>query len=94
MALVALVAAGAVPCRIGLSLVTAKTSLWKVTGDDRLRTEFGLVNRIDKNIKQHLFDYNLTTNPFRYKFIMVNREWIINNLAMILGGRVYLSKYG
>ena len=51
MALVALVAAFAIPCRAMLSIATTKTNLWKITGDDRLRTEFGLVNRINMRIK-------------------------------------------
>ena len=37
---------------------------------------------------------NVQTNPFRHKFTQVNREWIINNLALILGGRNYQANFG
>ena len=33
-------------------------------------------------------------NPFLKKFVILNREWIVQNLAMILGGRAYLSTAG
>lgn len=37
---------------------------------------------------------NLQTNPFRHKFLRVNREWLIHNIATILGGKNYLKHAG
>jgi len=56
-----------------------------VTGDDRITVDIGTINRLDdaNNMKRML--KNITENPFRNKFILVNREWLFNNLAMILG---------
>ena len=37
---------------------------------------------------------NIQTNPFRHKFMRVNREWLIHNIALILGGKNYLAQAG
>ena len=37
---------------------------------------------------------NMQTNPFRSKFLVVNREWIISNIALILGGRQFQEGEG
>ena len=77
------------PAKYILSFVSSTLGLWKVTGDDRITVDVGTINRLDKanNMKRLL--KNITTNPFRNKFILVNREWLVNNLATILGGRNY-----
>lgn len=84
-----------------MSFSADMVSLWKVTGDDRITIDIGTINRLDNanNLKRLL--KNITKNPFRNKFILVNREWLVNNLAMILGGQskqrnavemIYLNK--
>lgn len=79
----------AIPFTWLLSYIAKRSGLWKITGDDRITADIGIVNRLDNahNMKRLL--KNVTTNPFRNKFVLVNREWLINNLAMILGGRSY-----
>jgi hypothetical protein len=79
----------AFPFRYLLGYLSQKVGLWKVTGDDRITVDIGTINRLDSanNMKRLL--KNITTNPFRNKFILVNREWLVNNLASILGGRQY-----
>ena len=37
---------------------------------------------------------NAQSNPFRHKFIIQNREWIVQNIAMIMGGRSYINNAG
>jgi hypothetical protein len=59
--------------------------LWEVNGDDRITIDIGLVNRLDAQHNMRRLLNNITMNPFRNKFILVNREWLVNNLAMILG---------
>jgi hypothetical protein len=75
------------PVKTLLGYMAEWVGLWKVTGDDRITIDIGTINRLDNanNMKRLL--QNITTNPFRNKFIIVNREWLVNNLAMILGGR-------
>jgi hypothetical protein len=75
----------AFPFKFVLQFVAESCSLWKVTGDDRITVDIGTINRLDdaNNMKRML--KNITENPFRNKFILVNREWLVNNLAMILG---------
>lgn len=82
------------PTHIILRFCADKVGLWKVTGDDRVVVDIGLINRLDKAVRDRDLVTGLRTNPFRYKFLMVNREWIVQNLAMILGGRMYLAQPG
>jgi hypothetical protein len=72
-----------------MSWAAFKLGLWKITADDRITVDIGTINRLDgaNNMKRLL--KNITTNPFRNKFILVNREWIVNNLAQILGGKAF-----
>jgi hypothetical protein len=84
----------AIPVRWLLTFLANSVGLWKVTGDDRITIDIGTINRLDNanNMKRLLA--NITTNPFRNKFILVNREWLVNNLAMILGGRSLGHRFG
>jgi hypothetical protein len=79
----------AIPFSVVLKYLSNAVGLWKVTGDDRITVDIGTINRLDSanNMKRLL--KNITTNPFRNKFILVNREWLVNNLAGILGGRSF-----
>ena len=37
---------------------------------------------------------NAQSNAFRHKFIILNREWIVKNIAFIMGGRQYVEEAG
>ena len=83
-----------IPFVFVLKSIAKLLNLWKVTGDDRITVDIGTINRLDgaNNMKRLL--KNITTNPFRNKFILVNREWLVNNLASILGGRNFSNRPG
>ncbi len=56
--------------------------------------DVSLFNRMDvENNKRRIIN-NMQTNPFRHKFIIANREWVVSNIAMILGGRSYITEAG
>lgn len=77
------------PIQMILSRVSIAIGVWKVSANDKIVVDVGTVNRLDQanNIKRLV--KNVQTNPFRHKFIVINREWVISNLAVILGGRAY-----
>ena len=37
---------------------------------------------------------NIQANPFRHKFVRMNRDWLIHNIATILGGKDYIKRAG
>lgn len=48
-----------------LSFISLKAGLWKVTGEDRITVDVGILNRLDQaNNMQRLVE-NVVTNPFR-----------------------------
>jgi hypothetical protein len=77
------------PVKWLLGFISRKLGLWNLTGEDRITVDIATINRLDSanNMKRLL--KNITTNPFRNKFVMVNREWLVSNLATILGGRAF-----
>jgi hypothetical protein len=62
--------------------------------DENLRVDIGAINRLDKDNNMLRLIRSIQTNPYRYKFMSNNREWIIHNIAMILGGKNYLHSAG
>ena len=60
-----------------LNSLSRKLGLWKLTIDGRIRFDNADVNKMDAahNIKRLI--KNIQTNPFRNKFIILNREWIV-----------------
>lgn len=65
------------PTHVLLRFIANKIGLWKISGDDRHVVEMDMINRLDKGVRHKTLVKNLKTNPFRYKFLMVNREWIV-----------------
>ena len=59
-----------------------------------IEVDVGQVNRLDKDYAMKVLVRNLQTNPFRHKFLRVNREWLIHNIASILGGKNYMKNAG
>ncbi len=49
---------------------------------------------MDKSNNRRRLIRQIQTNPYRHKFVQNNREWIIHNIAMILGGKNYLNHIG
>ena len=68
---------GSVILKWMLNLCAKKIGLWKLTVDGRIRFDNADVNKLDAahNIKRLI--RNVQTNPFRHKFIMLNREWVV-----------------
>ena len=62
--------------------------------EENLRVDIGAINRLDKDNNAVRMIRNIQENPMRYKFMRNNREWLIHNLALILGGKNYLSRAG
>ena len=82
------------PIQYMLSYLSNLAKLWQIKGDDRIRVDVAAINRLDAASNMKKLIRNVQTNPFRFKFLMINREWIISNIASILGGRTYLSEAG
>jgi hypothetical protein len=68
--------------------------IWEVVHNPIIQVDVSQVNRLDKDYGMRVLVKNLQTNPFRHKFMRVNREWIIHNIAEILGGKNYLKEAG
>ena len=85
---------GSFTLKLLLGYIAKKIGLWKLTVDGRIKFDNADVNKMDAahNIKRLI--KNAQTNPFRSKFVFLNREWIVQNIAMILGGRSYTSIAG
>lgn len=68
--------------------------IWQVEHNPIQRVDVSQINKLDNenNLRQQI--KNLVTNPFRHKFMRVNREWIIHNIALILGGKNYMKNAG
>jgi hypothetical protein len=88
------VAPAAPAARLLLGALAGRFRLWEVSPDENVRVDVGAVNRLDHTNNVKKLVRNIQTNPFRHKFMRVNREWLIHNLAVILGGRNYLLNAG
>mmetsp|Transcript_135 Transcript_135/g.119 ORF Transcript_135/g.119 Transcript_135/m.119 type:complete len:125 (-) Transcript_135:872-1246(-) len=83
------------PIKACLTWSMKKVHLWEINlGENAARVDVSTVNRLDKNNNTKRLVRDIQTNPFRHKFMRVNREWIIHNIALILGGKNYLTKAG
>lgn len=82
------------PIRALLGKLAAQVALWEVEADENHKVDVGAINRLDhaNNVKKLVV--SIQTNPFRHKFMRVNREWLIHNIALILGGKNYLARAG
>jgi hypothetical protein len=68
--------------------------LWEVPGDRATRIDVASINRLDGASSVKVLVRSIQTNPFRHKFMRVNREWLVSNIATVLGGRNYLAQAG
>lgn len=68
--------------------------LWEINAIDHLKIDISQINKLDKEMNVKRLIKNIQTNPFRHKFVRNNREWIIHNIAVILGGKNYLNNVG
>jgi|LauGreDrversion4_2_1035121.scaffolds.fasta_scaffold13514_2 hypothetical protein len=68
--------------------------IWKVEHNPIVTIDVSQINKLDNEKDLRTQIKNLVTNPFRHKFMRVNREWIIHNIATILGGKNYLRNAG
>ena len=66
--------------------------IWDLKQEENLLLDTATLNRLDRdhNVKRHI--RQIQSNPFRHKFVYVNREWIINNIARVLGGKNLMSQ--
>ena len=77
-----------------LEKVAKKIKLWEVPEEPPVKLDFGALNRLDKMSNARKLARNIQANPFRHKFVRMNRDWLIHNIAMILGGKDYIKKAG
>jgi hypothetical protein len=87
--------AGAAPLlRAVLRAGANYVKLWETGADLGTRIDVATLNRLDHTNNVKALVRNIQTNPFRHKFMRVNREWLIHNIALILGGKNYLANAG
>lgn len=84
----------AIPIKWILAFMSEKIGVWAPNRDPSQEIEASLMNRLDVAYNQRRIINNIQTNPFRHRFITVNREWIVSNIADVLGGRAYLAEAG
>jgi len=80
--------------RTFIRLVSDYFKIWEVGHQTIHKLDVSEVNKLDKDYQYRVLVRNLQTNPFRHKFLRVNREWLIHNIALILGGKNYLKHAG
>jgi len=89
-----MVAGGAIMIKPILSVITNYLRIWEINAIENLKIDIAQVNRLDKDNNMKRLVRNIQTNPFRHKFMRNNREWIIHNIATILGGKNYMNQAG
>ena len=80
--------------RLVMDFIRDYFRIWEVEHNPIITVDVSQVNRLDKDYGMRVLVKNLQTNPFRHKFMRVNREWIIHNIAEILGGKNYMKAPG
>ena len=73
--------------KVILNTVAKWCGLWKLTVDSRIKFDNADFNKLDADHNVKRLIKNCQTNPFRHKFLVMNREWLVKNIALILGGR-------
>lgn len=94
LAYICIPVAAAIVMKPILNLLSGYIRLWEISSIDHLKIDIAQVNRLDKDNNMKRLIRNIQTNPFRHKFMRNNREWIIHNIAMILGGKNYMNQAG
>ena len=85
---------GSILIKAIFSTISEYLKLWEINALENLKIDIGQVNRLDKDNNMKRLVKNIQSNPFRHKFMRNNREWIIHNIAIILGGKNYLNNAG
>jgi hypothetical protein len=80
--------------KFGISLVSDYFHIWEIKYRAINEIDVSEVNKLDKDFTHRVLVKNVQTNPFRHKFLRVNREWLIHNIASILGGKNYMKHAG
>ena len=88
---VTFITVGSVVLKWLLNSCSRRLGLWRLTVDGRIRFDNADKNKMDEAHQIKRLIKNVQTNPFRHKFLILNREWIVSNIAYILGGRAYVS---
>ena len=82
------------PIKFVLNTLSDYIHLWEINEQEHLKVDIGAINRLDRDNNEKRIIKQIQSNPFRHKFIKVNREWIISNIANILGGKSYMNSAG
>lgn len=83
------------PTTAFLRFLAGSIHLWEVHIEEgHGRMDVAAVNRLDRTNNVNKLVRNIQTNPFRHKFLRLNREWLIHNIATILGGKNYMITAG
>lgn len=77
-----------------MDIVSSQLQIWEVQYNPIIPVDVSQINKLDKEYSMKVLVKNLQTNPFRHKFMRVNREWLIHNIASILGGKNYMKNMG
>ena len=80
--------------RFGISIVSDYFKVWEISYQQIKENDVSELNKLDKDFAHRVLVKNIQTNPFRHKFMRVNREWLIHNIALILGGKNYMKHAG
>lgn len=94
LAYISMVVGAAVIMKPILNILSGYIKLWEISSIDHLKIDIAQVNRLDKDNNMKRLIRNIQTNPFKHKFMRNNREWIIHNIALILGGKNYMNQAG
>ena len=82
------------PVRALLRAGAGYLRLWEIPPAPSSRVDVASLNRLDHANNVKTLVRAIQTNPYRHKFLRVNREWLIHNIALILGGKNYLAQAG
>jgi hypothetical protein len=80
--------------KFAISIVSDYFHVWEIQYRAIKEIDVSEVNKLDKDFTHRVLVKNIQTNPFRHKFLRVNREWLIHNIASILGGKNYMKHAG
>jgi hypothetical protein len=82
------------PFRLILQALAARSKVWDVPPIEATKIDVTAWNRLDGASRAKKLAKTIVENHFRHKFVRVNREWIIHNIATILGGKNYIRHAG
>lgn len=80
--------------KLFLQIIAGYFKIWEVSHNPVHKVDVSQINKLDKDYTMRVLVKNMRTNPFRHKFMRVNREWLIHNISSILGGKNYIRNAG